>query len=599
MRFDALMATALSLMVLGFFSDLWAHSHGRVETFFTVWHLALYSAAGLVFLILAITWARARRSGAAITDALPRGYGASFVGSMLFLVGGLLDMLWHLTFGIEANVSALFSPTHILLFAAGLLMVSGPLRAAWARHDGDEMPWRARLPMVVSLALVLTVLTAITQFIDPIVDPFAETTDAASPHADIDTMRADGTLQTRIVAIDGAHAFGPVWSPDGKRLAFTAGTERVGVRIANADGTDLHTVAALGDRDVFAGSWSPDGSMLAVAAKTESGGFAIELVDLASGRVTRLTSGEANDGRPMFSPDGGSIAFNSNPGGSYGVYVIRTDGTDQRRVTSADESWGASWSPDGRRLAFNSNATGPHEIYVANADGSDLRQVTRTASGGSFEPSWSPDGTRLAFAGERGAAHDIYVIGVDGSGETDLTRTPGRDEWAVSWGKDGTIAYTAEENLPSDLVPDVREKLGLASVLVQSALITGVLLLALIRGGLPLAAVATILGLNTALMSVLNDEYRLIPAAILAGVASDLVIRKMRPSAERPTALRVVAFFIPATYFALYLITLALGRGIGWPIHLWTGTVVIAGCVGLLLAYALTAPRPALRTSAP
>src|SRR5262249_18727941 len=109
-RFDVVMTVALSVMVGSFFSDLWAHAHGRVETFFTIWHLALYTSAGVVFLILAVTWARARRDGAAAVAALPSGYGTSFVGSILFLAGGLLDMGWHLAFGIEANFSALVRP---------------------------------------------------------------------------------------------------------------------------------------------------------------------------------------------------------------------------------------------------------------------------------------------------------------------------------------------------------------------------------------------------------------------------------------------------------------------------------------------------------
>ena len=592
-RYDAVMATALTLMVASFFSDLWAHSHGRVETFFTVWHLALYTSAGVVFLILAVTWARERRAGATWRAALPAGYGMSFVGSIAFLIGGFLDMLWHFAFGIEANVSALFSPTHILLFTSGVLMVSGPLRAAWARGDGPETPWPERLPMVVSIALVLSVLTAMTQFIDPIVDPFAEMTDPSNAtYAEVDTMRPDGTHQTRVIALDRAHAYAPEWSADMRQIAFSSGTERATVSVANADGSDARALPQLDGREAFAGSWSPDGTQLAIAAKTERGGFAIEVVDLASGRSARLSAGDGNDGRPMFSPDGRLIAFNSNRDGIYEVYVMHADGSDVRRLTTMGESWGAAWSPDGRQLAYNSDATGHQEIYVMNADGTGVRQVTHVADGWSTEPSWSPDGTRLVFTGQRGGPQDIFVIGVDGTGETDLTRTPGRDEWAAAWGKDGTIAYTVGEHMPFPLVPEVRERLGLASVLVQSALIAGVMLLALLRGGLPFGALAIVLGVNTALMSVLSDEYRLVPAALVAGLGSDLVIRRFRPSEDRPIALRLVAFFVPASFFAAYLITLAFGRGIGWPIHLWTGSVVIAGCVGLLMAYAVARPRP-------
>ena len=60
----------------------------------------------------------------------------SFLGAVLFVVAGVLDLAWHELFGFEVDVEALLSPTHLLLAASGLLMIGGPIRSASARLAG-------------------------------------------------------------------------------------------------------------------------------------------------------------------------------------------------------------------------------------------------------------------------------------------------------------------------------------------------------------------------------------------------------------------------------------------------------------------------------
>ena len=183
-------------------------------------------------------------------------------------------------------------------------------------------------------------------------------------------------------------------------------------------------------------------------------------------------------------------------------------------------------------------------------------------------------------------------MNADGSGEANLTRTPGLQESSPSWSTTGVIAYHATEVLPYPLVPELREKLGLASILVLSALLAGVALFAWTRGELPFGALAIIFGLNAALMSVLSDEYRFIPGAFVAGIGTDLVVWRLKPGTPRSLQLRVVGSLVPAAYVAAYLITVALGRGIGWSVHLWAGSVLLAGCVGFLLSLTFDGPHP-------
>jgi len=83
----------------------------------------------------------------------------------------------------------------------------------------------------------------------------------------------------------------------------------------------------------------------------------------------------------------------------------------------------------------------------------------------------------------------------------------------------------------------------------------------------------------------------LVPGAILAGIAADVLVRALSPSPTRPAALRTVAFAIPAIYFALYLASLALTRGVWWSVPLWSGAIIEAGAVGWLASW-LVVRRP-------
>jgi hypothetical protein len=68
------------------------------------------------------------------------------------------------------------------------------------------------------------------------------------------------------------------------------------------------------------------------------------------------------------------------------------------------------------------------------------------------------------------------------------------------------------------------------------------------------------------------------------------LLARLRPSPDRPRAFRVVAFAIPAAQYLLYFLAVMLWARVTWSVHLWTGTVVIAGGVGWLLSFLVLAP---------
>ena len=84
----------------------------------------------------------------------------------------------------------------------------------------------------------------------------------------------------------------------------------------------------------------------------------------------------------------------------------------------------------------------------------------------------------------------------------------------------------------------------------------------------------------------------LIPVALLSGVIADILLWRLKPAATRPEALRLFAFMVPVVFYLDYFIPLMIHTGgIPWSIHLWLGSTVMAGVVGLVLSYLLAPPQ--------
>jgi hypothetical protein len=94
------------------------------------------------------------------------------LGVLIFAAGGVGDMLWHETFGVEADFDALFSPSHLVLAIGMNLMITGPLRAAWAR-PGLHLTWRTAGPALLSLTALISGFTFLMMASHPLVATIA------------------------------------------------------------------------------------------------------------------------------------------------------------------------------------------------------------------------------------------------------------------------------------------------------------------------------------------------------------------------------------------------------------------------------------------
>jgi len=132
---------------------------------------------------------------------------------------------------------------------------------------------------------------------------------------------------------------------------------------------------------------------------------------------------------------------------------------------------------------------------------------------------------------------------------------------------------------------EIGQMIGVMSVMLQAGLLIGAALVVLRRWMLPPGSLTLLFGLNTLLMATQHDQYGLLPVALLAGVIGDLLIAVLKPSIERPFALRLFAFVVPAALYLLYFLSIKMAGLLLWSTNLWSGAVVLAGIAGLLLSY--------------
>jgi hypothetical protein len=151
---DLVTALCGAAMMLGVMADSWAHTNllGQIqrEGFFTPWHGLLYSGfAATAVWTFRIAYRRRDVAAEWWRDGWPAGYRAGAIGTVIFLLSGGADMAWHTFLGIEADIAALLSPSHIGLAVGSTLLLSSPLRSWWARGAGRD----GAVAGVLSLAL--------------------------------------------------------------------------------------------------------------------------------------------------------------------------------------------------------------------------------------------------------------------------------------------------------------------------------------------------------------------------------------------------------------------------------------------------------------
>ena len=234
------------------------------------------------------------------------------------------------------------------------------------------------------------------------------------------SVSADGSQLTTIGTGPGSD---PVWSPDGRQLAFVS--DRDGgdaIYVMDADGRTVRRVSPQGLR-AFQPSWSRDGQ-IAFQGWPANGNPGVFMVGSdGSGFREAFVSTDLYASDPALSPDGSKIAFTGSQNAAItnqhptdGIYVMRSDGTGVTRVATGDAP---AWSLDGTRLASLAvDSTNHEQLVVSAADGSTVKQIAPVDwCVGRSAPAWSPDGATLAYVScpdPNATSGQLYVVSATG-----------------------------------------------------------------------------------------------------------------------------------------------------------------------------------------
>jgi serine/threonine protein kinase/Tol biopolymer transport system component len=299
------------------------------------------------------------------------------------------------------------------------------------------------------------------------------------------------------LTVDPADDAVPIWSPDGRRIAFLRASDQ---------GHAIYTVPALGGEeqkltqvsDLHLGpgptlAWSPDGEWLALAEERPDNEPArirrLTLGTLETQPLTRPPEGTWGDVQLSLSPDGRHLAFVrlASLQDSGAIWIQPTNGGTARRLTPEGFGavvpgfYGLGWTADGGEVVFSAAATDRPRMFRVPLAGGDPRPVLgmgqdarfpsirgermvyeqathapfgiwrvagRTAprrapaealivsSRGEFCPAYSPDGRRIAFSSYRDGVGNIWISDSDGSDPVQRTNLA-RESGMPSWSPDG------------------------------------------------------------------------------------------------------------------------------------------------------------------
>lgn len=280
-------------------------------------------------------------------------------------------------------------------------------------------------------------------------------------------MKADGS-GLRALSGDSIANEPLAVSHDGNRFLFsTLGKSRIG-RLYVVDKRGGEAVLLASDTVFYSNmSWSPDDRKILFQKWTLGMGNASNIFVMDSdGRNEKQLTIDGRSSYPHWFPDGRKIIYNAannNPG----VYIMGADGSNAWRLGLIGATYAnAILSPAGDKIAmyFVSQGNERSLLYVMNADGTGIKEVVvappPTVPSASIyyriielSPAWSPDGTKIAYACRVGDNSEIFVVNSDGTENKRLTKTNKLESNPV-WSKDGRhIIYLAND--PEDYDPKI------------------------------------------------------------------------------------------------------------------------------------------------
>lgn len=189
--------------------------------------------------------------------------------------------------------------------------------------------------------------------------------------------------ETRQLSVDGIGAQSPTWSPDSTQIAFHANTD---VYVVYADGHETRKITqAVFSSYSFQPQWSANTNRLLFVTNTQTK-VSVNIYDPETETITEILA-TTNNGiiEPMWSPDGGKIAFmvSGEPNGAlpvidtFDVYVMNADGSDLQVVSSDGGDSLIGWANDSQHVVYESQEAGGVGVafFIVNVEDGRVNEL--------------------------------------------------------------------------------------------------------------------------------------------------------------------------------------------------------------------------------
>jgi TolB protein len=245
-----------------------------------------------------------------------------------------------------------------------------------------------------------------------------------------------GANPARLTADTEAENY-PSWSPDGQRLVYQRDFNGAAVYVINADGTGQQRLSPTPGMDVTP-SWSPDGTqivyvhLLQAPQPNQPPMTDIRIMNADGTGDHAILADTLFSVEPRWSVNDDIVFMSLMNGSNLDIYVMSAAGTDLRRLTYGANNGDPVWSPDGKKISFGSDREGGNKlnIFAMDPDGGGVAQLTHfDVPYEAGDTNWSSDGTQITFErdvdgmkqSDPNAYAEVWTMHADGSDATSTT----------------------------------------------------------------------------------------------------------------------------------------------------------------------------------
>ncbi len=251
--------------------------------------------------------------------------------------------------------------------------------------------------------------------------------------------------------------FAPRWSCDGKYFLYTKieneNSTLLIYSVSNNDLTLLNTIPIglpllklAASKPVHFPEWAPDKNLVLFAESSEENDEQLVTINPDGSDKKVLTQSDGDFIFPTWSPDGQWIAYSVENGKNAGVWKMKSDGSNSKKIFSTKNILQLKWAPDGSKLAFLQKSIEKKDstqvLKLIDSDGL-TDQVLCQIKNKINDFDWSPNGEYISYVQENDKKKNTWLVEIKTLQKTRLTFDNVKDYFG--WQKPDLLLFTIKQ----------------------------------------------------------------------------------------------------------------------------------------------------------